>query len=251
MAVEKKHYKWFSRVLLLLVFLCVFFHVRNGVLQRRYIFIDGGAHKGETVAHFVESKIYQKHSWEIFAFEANPHLIPEIPPRANLTVLNKAIWNKEGTIEFFLGDDTLSSSLLKDKKTGNLSKIPVKVDSVDFGQWLKKRFELKDYIFVKLDIEGAEYEVLDKMLADGTIAYVDRLYVEFHNVKVNVPVEKDKDILARLKKLDIVVRQGRSNTPGDWFQERKLDPNKRFILLFSGFILSVIILFIIIYFKSK
>lgn len=160
--------------------------------------MDGGAHQGETIAHFEKSNLYSQHPW-MFAFEANPNLIPDIPKKPNLTVLNKAVWTKDGTVEFYLGENTLSSSLFGDKKPG-LSKTPIKVDSVDFGQWLKKNFSKDDVIFVKLDIEGAEYDVLDKMLKDESITYVDRLYVEFHNEKVGVPEERDRELVSAIKK---------------------------------------------------
>jgi len=145
-------------------------------------------HRGASV-DITSSTCGHFHAWEIFAFEANPNLIPQIPKKPNTTILNKAIWTHDGTVEFYLAEDTLGSSVLGNKKTGNLAKTPTKVDSVDFGQWLKNNFSRDDYIFVKLDIEGAEYDVLENMLKDGTIVLVDRLYVEFHNVKVNVPAE--------------------------------------------------------------
>jgi len=130
-------------------------------------------------------------------------LIPQIPKKPNTTILNKAIWTHDGTVEFYLAEDTLGSSVLGNKKTGNLAKTPTKVDSVDFGQWLKNNFSRDDYIFVKLDIEGAEYDVLENMLKDGTIVLVDRLYVEFHNVKVNVPAERDDELLTAIKKMGV------------------------------------------------
>ncbi len=173
---------------------------------RRYAFIDGGAHMGESIAKFEKSNLYRKHRWEMFSFEANPNLIAFIPRKPNLTILNKAIWTSDGTLEFYLATNTESSSILKNKKSGELNHTPIIVESVDFGQWLKANFEIKDYLFIRLDIEGAEYEVLNKMLGEGTIEYVDRLSLEFHNARVGVSVERDKEIIAKIKKLGIPVK---------------------------------------------
>jgi FkbM family methyltransferase len=187
--------------------------------KKRYIFVDAGAHRGETIAHFEKSSLYSQHPWEMFAFEANPNLIPDIPKKPNLTVLNKAVWTEDGTVEFYLGENTLSSSLLGDKKPG-LSKTPIKIPSVDFGQWLKKNFSKDDVIFVKLDIEGAEYEVLDKMLQDESITYVDRLYVEFHNERVGVPEDRDRELVLAIQKKGVVIKiHSTEATQGDYFQE--------------------------------
>ena len=73
---------------------------------------------------------------------------------------------------------------------------------------------------LKLDIEGAEYQVLDKMIRDGSIAYVDRLYVEFHNVKVDIPREKDEQILRQLEKWQIpVIEEKPGMSSGGWFED--------------------------------
>ena len=45
-----------------------------------------------------------------------------------------------------------------------------------------------------MDIEGAEYEVLKKMIGEDTINYVDKLYVEFHGKRVFKTREDTKKI---------------------------------------------------------
>ena len=158
---QQNGFKWAigaAIVCLAVILFGIFSASPEKMVGKRYIFIDGGAHLGETIAHFKKSKLYSQYPWEMFAFEANPNLIPQIPKSPNLTILNKAIWTHDGGVEFYLAENTLSSSILGNKKTGKLSKTPTRVDSVDFGQWLKTNFSKDDYIFVKLDIEGAEYE---------------------------------------------------------------------------------------------
>ena len=175
-------------------------------MKRRYIFIDGGSHRGESIEWFERSAIFSQYSWEIFAFEPNSVLIPSISSNicaSYLTILNKAMWTYDGTIGFYLGKETDGSSVLSCKRVGGLSKVPIKVDCVNFGQWIKRNFTHRDYILVKLDIEGAEYKVLDQMLNDDTIFYIDALFVEFHNRMVKVPVQRDIDLIEILKELDI------------------------------------------------
>jgi len=33
---------------------------------------------------------------------------------------------------------------------------------IDFSHWLSANFSIRDYMIVKMDIEGAEYEVLER-----------------------------------------------------------------------------------------
>jgi hypothetical protein len=44
---------------------------------------------------------------------------------------------------------------------------------------------------MKLDVEGAEYPVLEKMVADGSIELIDELLVEFH-WHMNESITKDR-----------------------------------------------------------
>jgi len=172
-------------------------------MDRRYIFIDGGSHFGQSIKWFERSAIFSQHPWEIFAFEANSALIPFISDRPYLAILNKAIWIYDGTVDFYLGEETDGSSILSCKRRGGLSRVPISVGCVNFGQWIKRNFSQRDYILVKFDIEGAEYKVLDWMLNDGTISYADGFFIEFHNSMVKVSVQRDIELIEKLKKLDI------------------------------------------------
>ena len=42
-----------------------------------------------------------------------------------------------------------------------------------------------DYVILKLDIEGAEYEVLNKMINEGTVALVNEFHGEWHEDKIS------------------------------------------------------------------
>ena len=96
--------------------------------------------------------------------------------------------------------------------------MPISVESVDFGNWIRSRFSRDDHVVVKLDIEGAEYEVLDKMLSDGSIAFVDKIYLELHNVKVGVSQRRDQELLRRLRTHQLlVVEHQPGGGPGNYF----------------------------------
>lgn len=45
---------------------------------------------------------------------------------------------------------------------------------------MRTHFTYSDFIFVKMDIEGAEWPVLEKMINDGTIGLIDELAFECH-----------------------------------------------------------------------
>ena len=55
-----------------------------------------------------------------------------------------------------------------------------KVKAIDFSKFIKDFTSPEDFLLIKMDIEGSEFEVLDKMIYDQTFKYVNEIYVEFH-----------------------------------------------------------------------
>jgi FkbM family methyltransferase len=170
--------------------------------QRRYIFVDGGAHFGEALLAFKTTNLYEQYPWEIFAIEANPNVIKKLEKIPNIHILNKAIWIDDGFVEFNVAEEEGISSIYDDPRFKKPKKITV--ESIDFGRWLERNFSLGDYIIVSFDIQGAELDVLHKMLSDQTIQYVDRLYVEFHTFGLKELQEKRKEICIKTRALGIL-----------------------------------------------
>eukprot|EP00662_Eupelagonemidae_sp_cell21_P057933 gene57933-biopygen21606 len=51
---------------------------------------------------------------------------------------------------------------------------------VDFAAWLRARVTAADFVVVKMDVEGAEFALLDRMLGNGALGLVDELFLECH-----------------------------------------------------------------------
>ena len=68
--------------------------------------------------------------------------------------------------------------------------------------------------YLSLDIEGAEYKVLDKMFKDGSINYIDKLYIEWHWDKIGITEEKHNDSVKQLEDLNL--------NPIHWDAHRKI-----------------------------
>jgi hypothetical protein len=56
----------------------------------------------------------------------------------------------------------------------------VEVETVDFSTFLKQFRGMQ--VYVKMDIEGAEFRVLRKCIEDGTCDIIKTLWVEWHTV---------------------------------------------------------------------
>jgi hypothetical protein len=56
----------------------------------------------------------------------------------------------------------------------------VEVGTTDIHTWIMENTCENDDIVVKMDIEGAEYEVLRRMITRGSACRIRKLYIEFH-----------------------------------------------------------------------
>jgi FkbM family methyltransferase len=192
--------------------------------EGRYIFIDGGAHFGETIISFMKSRLYSEHQWKIYSFECNPQLVERLYEHFSqvegLEIKNEALWIHNNGVTFYFGKSSLGGNIVKNKYTAK-KRERIHVESIDFGEWLKENFKIEDTIYVKLDIEGAEYKILNKMLRDGSIRYVDKFYLEFHSfIMKNITEEKDKKLIKRITKLGIPIQlKSPGKDEGDYFSQ--------------------------------
>ena len=155
-------------------------------------FIDCGANKGADVLNFKNNYEFgEDNFWEeykVYAIEANPSLIPFLEVRLskydNVEVLNFAATVTDQPVTFYLGTHTPSSSMMETKTLFMDNLIPTKVPALNLPVWIKENFSADDEIILSMDIEGAEYDIIDNMFENGTIDYIDKLYVEFHGDKL-------------------------------------------------------------------
>lgn len=169
----------------------------------RKIFIDCGLFSGVSVQQYVWNK-----TWKIYAFDADPdfneahfNYLPK------LEFINKAVWIEDTTLQF------VNHSVRKD--AGRLllpDEVPiaktVEVEAIDFSAFLKN---IPDdaWVVCSMDIEGAEFEVLPKLIKDGTIHKIALLDIEFHHRLFPDPetyLKKTKYLLSKLQSTGMTIR---------------------------------------------
>jgi len=164
------------------------------------IYLDCGGHFGEGL------EVYIKHynmddTWNLFSFEPNNDSFEKLISNSNIKLkvnyIKKAVWVYNGVIKFnaeYPPDSDVSdgegSSLIdldywKPKSDFNPGAGDVfssyDVECIDISNFILNNFEIDDFILLKMDIEGAEFDVLRKMIDDRSIVYINDLYIEFHD----------------------------------------------------------------------
>ena len=167
------------------------------------VYVDCGAHKGDTVKAFINSADYTKDT-EIHAFEPNPYSRVHKRFKGKINLHVKATWVEDVKMNFYITKErkgTQAGSLLKEKTSGNLDKKhPLTVQAIDFGKWIKDNFSIDDHIIVKMDIEGAEYKVIPSMIKDGSIKYVNKIYLETHENRIGLTLDDLEVLMKSLEK---------------------------------------------------
>jgi FkbM family methyltransferase len=151
------------------------------------IAIDCGANVGDIAVKLAKTGI------RVFAFEPNPYAFKKLHSRINgfhnLTCVNKGVWDRNTTTRLYFHQDaanndefwSFASSIFSAKNNVD-SDHSVNVELIDLTEFIEKLDQPID--FLKIDIEGAECEVLEKFLQKDLQNKVKLTVVETHDSKI-------------------------------------------------------------------
>ncbi|KAF9090582.1 hypothetical protein BGX23_005915 [Mortierella sp. AD031] len=161
--------------------------VTNNLAKPRYIFIDLGANRSDSLEVFLQKPgakyqyTYPKPDWatyeqaEIYLFEANPVFTPHLVEAKekylevgiNINIFPSTVVDvRDGTRTFFLDTvneqrDFWGSSIYASHPDAIRSESKgTELSAINLAGWLLKNTLPCDFVVVKMDIEGAEYEVV-------------------------------------------------------------------------------------------
>jgi FkbM family methyltransferase len=161
------------------------------------IFVDCGFNKGEVLQGFIDNL---PKGFKYYGFEVNEPLFAELARdlrRRNPEVVSlqfRAVSDQDGEIEFFTSG--VDHGLVIGEATTIVQGMPFdaerydhpqKARSIDFSKWVDQIVQKHTsgqqppYLVVKMDIEGAEYMVLEHMNDMGTLGKINYLIIEYHS----------------------------------------------------------------------
>jgi FkbM family methyltransferase len=159
------------------------------------VLIDCGSNLGQGFEK-LSKELDIDSKWNIYMFEPNKRCVDSLKNKyrgiENIHIVEKAVWTKKekrmlvgeylpaskewvGEASNIIGEDYVPPDYIEPAYLMPLELI----DCINFSKFLSTFINKK--IFLKFDIEGAEFDVLDKMIEDETILLIDTIYVEFHN----------------------------------------------------------------------
>ena len=145
-------------------------------IKKNFHFIDIGANIG--IYSLIASK--NKNCNYIYAFEPNPEVFTNLKKNlerlVNAKIINSAISNKSGEIDFYIDPKSSGSSQINNFKSN------FKIKSIN-GSNLKKIINKDKFFNIKIDVEGHEVVVLNEIINSITLKKINSIYIEIANNK--------------------------------------------------------------------
>jgi len=114
----------------------------------------------------------------------------------------KAAWTYDGEIEMALvpGERAWDSTVMRDKNSrlewrrGEVVTVPC----FDLARWLRAVEPVGEGLILKMDVEGAEFPLCEHLIQTRTDVLVGRLFVEWHDLKMDYPPKRRAELEERL-----------------------------------------------------
>ena len=167
-------------------------------LNKDSVVIDCGANTGDITNRFAKTGA------TVYAFEPDPVAFKILSERFknsdHVTCINKGVWDKDAQVTLYSHIDqvndeipfTVGSSIVKEKKNVSGTK-GITIEVIDLLTFIKKLNHRVNVI--KMDVEGAETEILSRLIKEDGYQLFDNMYVETHEGKI----PGQKEILSLLK----------------------------------------------------
>lgn len=171
------------------------------------IFVDCGTHLFQGFNEF-QKKYNINSSWYCYCFEANPITFEKskdeykklIDIGYEISHYNKAVYNKNTKVKINCslecgqsgtdpslytnqGSNILECPPSYDKDYGGIFEYTTNeifVEAIDFSEFISKICNKDDFVLVKMDIEGSEFDVISSLIENNSYKLINDFYCEWH-----------------------------------------------------------------------
>lgn len=159
--------------------------------KHKYVYVDVGARSYGSSIYSWFKKHYPKQNktFDIYAIEADRHFYQEYKTKKGITLLPYAAWVRNETLSFEINRDPGQKVDDKGRGMGRIQPVQPSMSSVndgdkiqgfDFADWLKYTVTEKDFVVMKMDVEGTEFELIPRLFETGAICLIDEIFLECH-----------------------------------------------------------------------
>lgn len=185
--------------------------------RKRSLYLDCGSNLGQGYSFF--STYLRPARYDAILIEPNPNCVKklratfETQKLPHLEIIEAAAWIEETTLKLFgLVEDSRGAvsdgaSVIEKHNSTLYTADPTRateVRAISLARLIEQKAKVYNHIIVKMDIESAEYKVLENLLETNAVKHIRHLFVEFHSKfftgenKVEYE-ELQKNLIERLK----------------------------------------------------
>ncbi|WJX82239.1 hypothetical protein P8452_65022 [Trifolium repens] len=160
--------------------------------KNRYLYVDVGARSyGSSIGSWFRKQYpKQNKTFHVYAIEADKTFYKEYGLKKGLTLIPYAAWVKNETLAFEIHRDPGEHVEVKGRGMGRIQPLQTtgkefdgeveKIQGFDFANWLKNTVSKNDFVVIKMDVEGTEFDLTPRLFETGAICLIDEIFLECH-----------------------------------------------------------------------
>jgi FkbM family methyltransferase len=156
--------------------------------KQRYVYIDVGARSyGSSIGSWFKKQYpKQNKSFEVYAIEADRAFHEEYRSKKGVSLVPYAAWVRNETLFFEISREPGKKVVGNSRGMGRIQNVRSygeevdKIKGFDFEDWFKRTVSESDFVVVKMNVEGAEFHLIPRLIHSGAICLVDEIFLECH-----------------------------------------------------------------------
>jgi len=170
----------------------------------RRIFIDVGSHHGQTIEMLLRPRFKIDH---IFGFDPAPScqkiLEAKFADNPKVTIVKAGLWSRECDMELE-NEGSQGGTVHKDYQTTCNPEIRTAMCKfIRASDWFRDNISQDDKVFLKLNCEGSECEVVNDLLDSGEYNKVSDTLIDFDIRKSPSQRHKEDELRQKMEKMNI------------------------------------------------
>lgn len=198
--------------------------------KRRYVYVDVGSRSygSSIVSWFKKQYPKQNKTFHVYAVEADKHFHDQYKGKKGVTLLPYAAWVKNESLVFEINQTPGDENVEKGRGMGRIQPVESgggivnsvdEIQGFDFAEWLKDTVTEQDFVVMKMDVEGTEFDLIPRLIETGAICLVDEVFLECHynrwqkccpgvrSPKYQKSYGQCMDLFKQLRQLGVLVHQ--------------------------------------------
>ncbi|GJV27716.1 putative methyltransferase FkbM, methyltransferase type protein 11 [Tanacetum coccineum] len=198
--------------------------------KRRYVYVDVGSRSygSSIVSWFKKQYPKQNKTFHVYAVEADKHFHDQYKGKKGVTLLPYAAWVKNESLVFEINQTPGDENVEKGRGMGRIQPVESgggivnsvdEIQGFDFAEWLKDTVTEQDFVVMKMDVEGTEFDLIPRLIETGAICLVDEVFLECHynrwqkccpgvrSPKYQKTYGQCMDLFKQLRQLGVLVHQ--------------------------------------------